>query len=350
MTYEDIEKAWSKGQAEPVYVFFGEEDFLRSELVHVLVDQFLPDEGTRSFNYDLLYGGDVQLRDVLSMAQSYPVMADRRVVIVREAEKLLKTKVAGTKSSGKNKQMQEDPLIAYLKNPNKETILLFDMLKMGPRNQSPFKELAAKAVNVEFAPMKEAAVSQWIRARAKKLGSNVSESAARLMIAHLGTSLRVHANELEKLQSFTSGSKEITESDVENVVGVSREFNVFELQKAIGAGQKSAAVRIALGILSAGGDQKQFLFVMLARYVEQLIVARELTARGEGERAIADALELRGGAAFFVKDYISAAKRYSRERLDKAMRSIIETEQRTRRVKLDDALVVESLILDLMPA
>jgi DNA polymerase-3 subunit delta len=144
MTYEDIEKAWSKGQAEPVYVFFGEEDFLRSELVHVLVDQFLPDEGTRSFNYDLLYGGDVQLRDVLSMAQSYPVMADRRVVIVREAEKLLKTKVAGTKSSGKNKQMQEDPLIAYLKNPNKETILLFDMLKMGPRNQSPFKELAAK--------------------------------------------------------------------------------------------------------------------------------------------------------------------------------------------------------------
>jgi len=348
MNYEDIEKSWRKGEAKPVYVFFGEEDFLRSELIHNLPGYFLPDEGTRSFNYDLLYGSDVQIRDVIGMAQSYPVMAEKRVVIVRDAEKVLKVKAAG--SSKKGKGAQEDPLPAYLKNPNKDTILLFDMQKMGPRNQQPFKDLAALAENVEFAIMKEPAAAQWIRARAKSLGANLTDSAARLMVAHLGTSLRIHANELEKLITFTTGAKEISDRDVERVVGVSREFNIFELQNAIGAGQKSNAVRIALGMLASGGDQKQFLFVMLSRYMEQLIVAREMAARGEQDRAIAEALELRGGAAFFVKDYITVAKRYTRERLDRAVKSILTLEERTRRIKMDDALILETLVLDLMPS
>jgi DNA polymerase-3 subunit delta len=358
MTYEAIEKSWAKGDAKPVYVFHGEEDFLRTELLHELPAMFLPDEGTRSFNYDLLYGSEVSLKDVISIAQGYPVMADRRVVIVRDAEKIVKVKAA-TKSGGsskKAKESQEDPLLAYLKNPNLETILIFDMQKMGPRNQSPFKELSTKAECVEFLVMKDAAVVQWVRKRATVLGRSLSESAARLMVAHLGTSLRVHANELDKLVTFTDVedkvkvSVEITEKDVERVVGVSREFNIFELQKAIGSCNKALAIKIAFGMLSSGSEQRQFLFAMLAKYIEQLIVAREMQARGDSEQSIADALELRGGAAFFVKEYIQTARRYTKERLDNAMRSIVKSELQTRRIAVDDSLLIEKLVLDLVPS
>jgi DNA polymerase-3 subunit delta len=192
-------------------------------------------------------------------------------------------------------------------------------------------------------------VLEWLKKRAKKFKKQLSEPAARLLVAHLGTDLRTHANELEKLITFSAGSDTITEQDIEQVVGVSRTFNVFELTKAIGLGQKVRATEIALRMLAADKDQRQYIFVMIARYVEQLIVAREMLQKGENERAIAEALELRGGAAFFVKEFIEAAKRYSREHLDHAMHSLVELEAETRRVQTSDTLLIERLITQVMP-
>lgn len=335
---------WKAGTPAPVYVFCGEEEFLRSELLHFAPEVFLPEEGTRSFNYDLLYGPETALSDVISIAQGYPMMADRRVVIVREAERILRSK-AESKRKGKS----EDPLLHYLQRPNKETVLIFDMEKMGPKNQSPYKELAQSAEIVEFTAMKEPAVAEWLKRRAKKLGKQMSDSVARLLLAHLGTDLRTHANELEKLITFTAGTNTITEQDVEQVVGISRAHNVFELTKAIGAGQRTRAIEIALRMIAADKDQRQYLFVMIARYMEQLLVAREMIARGEQERAIAEALELRGGAAFFVKEFIDAAKRYSKDRLDHALQAIVKIEAETRRVQIDDTLLFERLLIEVSP-
>jgi DNA polymerase-3 subunit delta len=352
MGFDEVEKDWKNGKSKPIYVFFGEEEFLRSELTHAAPDIFLPEEGTRAFNYDLLYGSETSLRDVVSMASGYPVMADRRLIIVRDAEKILKTKAASSapaKRKSKSDKSLEDPLIGYLKNPSPETTLIFDMLKMGPRNQSPFKELAEYATLVEFPAMKEAAVISWLVARTKKMGKTLSESSARLMVAHLGTSLRIHSNELEKLVTFTGGSKQITEEDVERVVGVSREFNIFELQKAIGSGARKTAIDIALQIIGHDKDQRQYLLVMLARYMEQLMIANEMMAKRESEKAIAEALELRGGAAYFVKDYMSSARRYTRARLDNAMQAFVRAEIATRKSKVDDALLFETLLIDLVP-
>jgi len=348
VTYEEVEKEWKSGKAHPVYVFAGEEEFLRSELLHQLPDLFLPEEGTRSFNYDLLYGPETSMGDVIAIAQGYPMMAEWRIVVVKEAERILRSKPAST-SSKKKAKSEEDPLLSYLDRPNKETILVFDLAKMGPKNQSPYKELAAKAELVEFPVLKEPLVLEWLKKRAKKFKKQLSEPAARLLIAHLGTDLRTHANELEKLITFRAGSDTITEQDVEQVVGISRTFNIFELTKAIGSGQKVRATEIALRMLAEDKDQRQYMFVMIARYLEQLIVAREMLQKGENERAIAEALELRGGAAFFVKEFIEAAKRYSREQLDQAMHMLVELEAETRRVQTSDLLLMERLMAHIIP-
>ena len=348
MNVEKIEKAWRSGKTVPIYVFHGEEDFLRSELLHLAPDLLIPDESTRSFNFDLLYGPETNISQIVSIAQGYPMMAERRLVIVREADKVLRAKPTGAAKS--KKKTNDDPLLAYIARPNPDCVLIFDMQKFGAKNQSPFRELVEKAEVIEFPVFKEAEVVEWLRARASKGGRDLSAGAARLIVAHLGTSLRTHANELEKLLTYTSGRKEIAEKDVEQVVGVSREHNVFELTKAIGANNKGLAATIALRMLEADKDQRQLLFVMLARFIEQLTIAREMNAKRQSDKEIAEALELRGGAAYFVKETIAIARGYTRERLDGALGALVEAEAQTRRSHVNDGLLVETLLLKLLPA
>src|SRR6266542_1998034 len=103
MTFEEVEKSWRAGKPHPVYVFHGEEEFLRSELIHLASELFLPEEGTRSFNFDLLYGPETSMMDVITIAQGYPMMADRRLVIAREAERILRAKPAVAETNSKKR-------------------------------------------------------------------------------------------------------------------------------------------------------------------------------------------------------------------------------------------------------
>ena len=342
---DDVLKQWKSGKPQPVWVLHGEEEFLRGELLRAAPELFVPDESTRSFNCDILYGAETTMDQVINMARSYPMMAERRLIVVRDAEKILRAKAAGA-SKGK-KKAAEDPLPAYLAQPNPDAVLIFDLEKFGARNQSPFKELSEKATVVEFPVMKESDVIEWDRARAKTIGYTLAVDAARLLVGYLGTALRLHANEIEKLATFAGERKDISVKDVETVVGASRENNVFELTKAIGAGNKPLATEILLRILSQGKDQRQFLFVMLNRFIEQLIIARELA--GSGEKAVAEALELRGGAAYFAKEIIQQARRYTRERLDAALRTLVEAEAQTRGRHVNDELLMERVLLGIMP-
>jgi DNA polymerase-3 subunit delta len=346
---ENVLKAWRAGKAAPVYVFHGEEDFLRSELLHAAPALLVPDEATRSFNFDQLYGSDTTLPDVITMASGYPMMAERRVVIVREAERILRPKPAGQPAARGKKKAGGDPLLSYLEHPNQDCVLIFDMEKFGARNQSPFKELAAKAEVVEFPVLKDAEAVEWVRARAASQKLKLGAEAARLMVAQLGIGLGTLASELEKLATYAGEREEITAKDVEAMTGASRERSVFELTKAIGTANREMAATILLRILRTGKDQRTFVLIMLARHFEQLTIAHELAAKRESEHAIAEALGLHGGAAYFVKDTIAAARRYSRERLDAATSAIVQAEEMSRRGHTNDELLMEMLLLKLMP-
>ncbi len=347
---EEVLKQWRSDRPPLVWVLHGEEEFLRGELLRSAPELFVPDESTRSFNCDVLYGAETSMDQVITIARSYPMMATRRLVLVRDADRVLRARPAGTSgASSKKKKQTEDPLLAYLAQPNPDAVLIFDLEKFGARNQSPFRELSEKARVVEFPILKESEVIDWARARAKALGYSLSSDAGRLLAAYLGTPLRLHANEIEKLATYCGARKEITVKDVEQVVGASRENNVFELTKAIGAGNKPLATEIMLRILGQGKDQRQFLFVMLNRFIEQLLIARELSASGQNERTIAESLELRGGAAYFAKEIIQQARRYTRERLDAALRTLVEAEAQTRGRHANDELLMERVLLGIMP-
>ena len=347
MTIQQIEKSWKSGKPEAIYLFYGEEEFLRTEMLARVLDTFLSDISLRAFNYDQLSGNEHKLPDVINAAKNYPVMADMRVVICRDAEKLFKIREAD-----KSKKKEDDPfdlLYKYLDDPNRSTLLVFDMIKPGPKNQHPWKDLFAKTTTAEFPMMKESAAMEWITERAQRSGKKLETKAASALVSHIGADLRSLTSELEKLLAYTGDKESISAKDVETTVGISPTYNVFELQKAIGAGNKALATEIALRMIEVDKGARYPMFFNLARYFEQLLVAREMSAKRESEQAIAQALGLYGGGAYFVKDYITAAKKYPSAKLDNALRALVSAEFDTRRVKIDDSLLVEKLIAEITP-
>jgi DNA polymerase-3 subunit delta len=347
-TIQQTEKAWKAGKPDAIYLFYGEEEFLRADMLGRALDAFIPDISLRSFNYDQLSGNDHKITDVINCAKNYPVMAEMRVVICREAEKIFavrKGEKVGPKDEGKF-----DVLYNYLEDPNRNTLLIFDLDKPGNKTHYPWKSLFTKMTPVEFPALKEPAAIEWITQRATKSGRTLETKAGQALVAHLGTDLRTLASELEKLISYVGESTLIKASDVEGVVGFSPSDNVFELTKVIGSGSKARAAEMALRILAADKSARYPMFAILSKYLEQLIITRDMSDRRESDNAIAQALGLYGGGAYYVKDYVTAARRYaSPKKLDDALKALVRAEFDTRRAKIDDSLLVERLIAEITP-
>jgi DNA polymerase-3 subunit delta len=342
MTYAALKADWKKGKTVPVYLFYGEEEFLRREALDLAVETFVPDVATQSFNYDQLYGSDVKVTDVLGCCASFPVMAERRLVVVREADKLFRSRSKEEKS--------EDPFRVYLAKPNFDTILILETAKPGAKNTHPWKDLFAKAETVEFSLLGDAATAKWLVDRAVHYGKRFDDEAATLLVSYGGADLRSLAGELEKLVAFVGEAKErIAIDDVKEVVGRSKSYNIFEFTKAIGMGDREQATSIALRLFADDSRAWYQTIPMIARYLEQLSVAREMLDGRSDQRAIAEALGLYGGAAYFAKEYMSAARRYSPQRLDAAHKALRRIERESRLSRTDERLLIQVLLAEIMP-
>ena len=342
MTYASLRSDWKKGKTVPIYLFYGEEEFLRREALNLAVEVFVPDTATQSFNYDLLYGGEAKVADVIGCCVSFPVMAERRLVVVREAEKLFKSRSKEEKT--------DDPFRTYLAKPNFDTVLILETTKPGAKNTHPWKDLFAKAETVEFELLGDAATAKWLIDRAVHYGKRLDDEAASLLASSTGSDLTGLAGELEKLVAFVGDGREsITADDVKEVVGRSRSFNIFEFTKAIGSGNREHATTVALRLFADESRAWYQAIPMIARYLEQLSVAREMLEGRSDSRAIAEALGLYGGAAYFANEYMNAARRYSPQKLDAAHQALRRIERESRLSRPDERLLIQVLLSEIMP-
>jgi DNA polymerase-3 subunit delta len=350
MTPKQVTDAWRKGKADAVYLFFGEEEFLRSEAITEAIGTFLPDPGMRSFNLDIMYGNETKIANVIQCANGLPVMADKRVVIIRDADKLWRFRTDGDDDEGSKGKDHPDVIatINYIKSPNFDTILIFDCKKYGAKNTYPWKALFEKVQVVEFAFMREAEVAGWLIDRAKKQSRDLTDAAARVMVDYIGNDLRAQTTELEKVITYAGDKEEITDKDVKAVVGNQSTHDAFELTRAIGAGNKQRASEIAVKMLAEDKSARFPMFAVLIKYLEQLVVAQNMSARRAPDKDIAAAIGLFGGGAYYVKDYITASHKFSREKLDGAVKALVNAEFQTRKVKVDESLLVQRLILEMM--
>ena len=214
---------------DPVYLFHGDDDFLKDARVRELVDAAV-DPATRDFNLELRRGGELGAEDVDSLLSTPPMLAERRVVVLRDVDKL--------------KKDARKQLDAYLKRPAPDVLLLL----VAPGGAKADKGLADRSTAVEFAPLTADRVLKWITFQAKTtLGRTITPDAATLLMEATGTDLAMLSLELEKLASYSAG--EIDESAVSAVVGVRRGESVGALLDAVAARDAGVAIALVPGVL-----------------------------------------------------------------------------------------------------
>jgi DNA polymerase-3 subunit delta len=320
--YDEAEERIRRRSFNPVYLFFGEEDFLIEELTHRLVAEAL-EESTRTFNLDIVYGSDVSGHDILSLVSSFPMMGDRRVILVREFDKV----------------SNKEQLLSYLQNPLATSILALIAVKPDFRTKF-FQEMRVHATLVECKQLYDDKISVWITNRVRMLGKSITPDAAELIKACVSRSLREIQNELDKLFIYLGDAQTITSDDVQRLVGMSRQYNVFELQKCLGRRDLPRALEILENMLR-NGESPIGMIVMISKYFQKLWLLHDPSNRLVPEVKLAAAIGIYPG---FLKEYQLAAHNYSPGQLKYCFIELVKADENLKSSVLDPATAMTLLL------
>ncbi|MGA9408284.1 MAG: DNA polymerase III subunit delta [Bacteroidota bacterium] len=315
-----------KKEFAPVYFFFGEEDFLIDEIIEAVVAEGV-DAATRGFNLDIIHGGEIDGKDIVSIASSFPMMAERRVVVVKDFDRV------------SNKELIEP----YLEHPSPTTCLMLIASKPDTRKK-PYPLLKKKSVGGEFSRMYDNEIPGWIERRVKMLQRAMTPEAAELLQAYVGNSLRDVSNEIEKLLIAVGAKPTIELEDVEAVVGISKEFTVFELTKMVGEKNISKSIEIVERMIDSG-ESPQLIIVMLTRHFIIMAKLRELQAAAKSDFELAGAVRV---SPFFIKEYLFQLRRYSPGAVENAFLALARADRELKSSAVDPKLVMDVLLCEIM--
>ena len=317
-SYEKIITDLKNKKYAPVYFLEGEEPYYIDAIADYIAEHVL-DESEREFNQSILYGKDVDVMRILSEAKRFPMMAERQVLIVKEAQELKDLEKNTTVSVivGAKKKNEEINLFEeYLKNPQPTTLLVICYkYKSLDKRKSLAKAVAQSSVLFTSSKLYDNQVPAWIESHTREKGLKIGPHASALMAEYLGADLSRIANEIEKLKINLKGRREIESDDVQTFIGISKDYNVFELNSAIGLRNVVKANRI-INYFAANPKENPFVLVIanLYSYFSKILLYH--AAPDKSQYTVAG---LMGVSPFFVKDYESAAKTFT---LDKVRRII----------------------------
>ena len=285
---------------KPVYLLHGEEPYYIDLISDYIEDNVLSD-AEKGFNQTILYGKDTDIVTILNTVKRYPMMSDYQVVIVKEAQELKWGKEDDSKKS-------PDPFLAYLENPLSGTILVlcYKYNKFDKRKKV-YKAIEKNGLVLESATIYENKVPAWIEEYVQAKEYKINARAAALIAEYLGNDLSKIANELDKLLLSTEKGREISADDVQRNIGISKEYNVFELQTAIGKRDVLKANQIIDYFASnPKSNPIQMVLGNLNTYFTRLL--KYHYSADKSPQGIAREL---GVNPFFVKDYDVAARNYA---------------------------------------
>lgn len=301
------------GNIKPVYFLMGEEPYYIDKLTEYMEANLLSEE-EKGFNQTVLYGRDVTIDDIVSTAKRYPMMAERQVVIVREAQELSRS---------------IDKLESYAENPMPTTVLVIAYkYKTLDKRKKLVKFLDKKGLVYESKKLYENQVGDWLKRvlAGKKL--NIEPKAAAMLVDFLGTDLSKIANELDKLAIILPQGSTITPELIEENIGFSKDFNVFELRKAIGERNVKKAYQIAQYFADNPKDNPLVLTVgQTFGFFVQLLKYHGLKDRSP--KNVASAL---GINPFFVKEYDVAIKNYPMKKVSQIVASLRDIDVKSKGV------------------
>nr|WP_315148308.1 DNA polymerase III subunit delta [uncultured Flavobacterium sp.] len=301
------------GNIKPIYFLMGEESYYIDKLSDY-IEQNVLTEDEKGFNQTVLYGRDVTIEDIVSTAKRYPMMAERQVVIVKEAQDLTKT---------------IDKLESYAENPMTSTVLVFcyKYKTLDKRKKLP-KLVAKSGVLFESKKLYENQIGDWIKRVLSGKGYSIEPKANAMLVEFLGTDLSKINNELEKLQIILPKGSTITPKHIEENIGFSKDFNVFELRKAIGDRNQLKAYTIADNFAQNPKDNP---IVVTTSLVFSFFV-QLLKYHGLKDKNPKNVSAVLGVNPFFLKDYDIALKNYPMRKVSQIVGSLRDIDVKSKGV------------------
>ncbi|WP_299367309.1 DNA polymerase III subunit delta [Winogradskyella sp.] len=302
------------GNLKPIYFLMGEEAYYIDKISDFIEDNVL-DEAEKGFNQMVLYGRDVSIDDIVSNAKRYPMMAERQVVIVKEAQDLSRT---------------IEKLTAYAENPQPTTVLVVNYkYKKLDKRKALYKAINKNGgIVFESKKLYENQVPDWIRRVLKGQGYDISPKAAQMLVEFLGTDLSKVNNELDKLKIVLPKGTQITPEHIEENIGISKDFNNFELRKAVGERNVVKAHQIAKYFADNPKDNPMVVTVaLLHNFFSQLLHLHGMTDKNP--RSVASALRVN---PYFVNEYLTAARNYPMKKVSSVIALLREFDVKSKGV------------------
>jgi len=308
-------------------MLYGEERYFIDKLQETLLENALePHE--KDFNLDILYGSETDAKAALGACQSYPMMATRRVVVIRDFDK-----------------MKENTLFKTLaEQPNPACVVFLVCAGKPNMSRHPYRALKEKGKAVEFKALYPNQVPRWIETLAKEKGFALEAKAAHMLADYVGSSLSAVSAELEKLSTYAGEREVLTADDVVQASGQTRDYNVFELQRAVGEKRYDIALMISERLLQQSSNPKgesNLIVSVLTSFFIKLWQLTGLQVSRTTEREMASAV---GVSPYFLKEYLNCLRRFDVDALDKAFSALLAADYELK----GGSQKSDRMILDLM--
>ncbi|WP_318308606.1 DNA polymerase III subunit delta [Flagellimonas crocea] len=292
-----------EGNPKPIYFLMGEEPYYIDRISEYIAENVLT-EDEKGFNQMVLYGKDTSVDDIVANAKRFPMMAQYQVVIVKEAQHLSRT---------------IDNLVSYAENPQPTTILVlcYKYKKLDKRKKL-YKTIQKNGELFESKKLYENQVADWIRRTLASKKYKISPKSCVMLVEFLGTDLSKISNELDKLTLVIPRETEITPDLIEEHIGISKDYNNFELKKAIGERNVKKASQIVDYFAQNPKDNPFVVTItLLNTFFTQLLQYHGLKDHSPGNVA-----KVLGVSPYFVNEYVVAAKNYPMKRVSGVISSL----------------------------
>ncbi len=328
MDYLEVIQEIESGKLAPVYFFFGEEIFQIDALVQRIIETGI-DPATKDFNFDLFNGEEIDGEMIVNTASSFPMMTDRRLVIVKSVQRLSVS--------------DKDRVLAYVQSPLESTCLVCTANKIDRRKRF-YSALVKHSCWVESKKLYENQAVRWVRSQLQKKGITLSSEGATFLVQQVGTSLWCLFNETEKIMTFAHGKNRLELEDVIAVIGFSRKFNTWELTDAVGRKDLNHAL-VVLNRLMSEGQSPVTIIMDLTRRIFLFMRIRAMLDRGLSPDGITKKLGLR---PFFAKQYMDQIRHFTADELTYGVDVLLQSDRCIKTGYLNPDVVMTLMVHDLI--
>lgn len=307
-----------------MYLLYGEEDYLRKQYRDKLKEALVSPDDTMNYHY--YEGKDINVGEIIDLAETLPFFADKRVIILENS--------GLCKSGG-------DALADYLKQPAESVVIILVETQTDKRSRL-FKVIKDQGRACEFIAQNEQTLKRWIASLAKQDGKKISESTAEFFLEKTGTDMANIRTEWEKLVCYAMDKEIIEPADIDAVCTQRVSNRIFDMVAAIAEKRQKEALDMYHDLLTLK-EPPMGILALIARQFNLMLQVKELQQKGMGGRQIADKVGL---APFIVQKYERQASRFKMRELKEALSACVEADETVKSGRLNDVLSIELLIIE----